>query len=90
MSLIDMGINYNENFDENSGNVKIISSLEDVGDLSNFFGNEEYDLDGYDVEPINGRLRKGDAPNIQIKKNGQLKYSIENGNLYFIYALFRK
>ena len=81
VSLIDMGINYNENFDENSGNVKIISSLEDVGDLSNFFGNEEYDLDGYDVEPINGRLRKGDAPNIQIKKNGQLKYSIENGNL---------
>ena len=46
VSLIDIGINNNENFDEKSGNIKIISSLEEVGDLSNFFGNEEYNLDG--------------------------------------------
>jgi hypothetical protein len=80
-SLIDIGINNNEEFDEKSGNAKIISSIEEVGDLSNIFGDAEFDLDGYEVESISGRLRIGDAPNIQIKKDGQIKFTIVNGNL---------
>jgi hypothetical protein len=81
ISVIDMGINNNEEFDENSGQTKIISSIEEIGDLSNLFGNEEYDLDGYYVEPIGGSLKIGDRPSILIKKNEQIKYTIANGNL---------
>jgi hypothetical protein len=80
-SLIDIGINNNEEFDEKSGYIKIISSIEEVGDLSNIFGDAEFDLGGYEVESISGGLRIGDAPNIQIKKNGQIKFTIVNGNL---------
>jgi hypothetical protein len=80
-SLIDIGINNNEEFNEKSGNAKIISSIEEVGDLSNIFGDAEFDLDGYEVESTSGRLRIGDAPNIQIKKDGQIKFTIVNGNL---------
>jgi hypothetical protein len=80
-SLIDIGINKKEDFDENSGDIKIISSIEEVGDLSNFYGNEEFDLGGYEVELTSGRLRIGDKTNIRIKKDGQIRYTIANGNL---------
>ena len=81
VSLIDIGINNNEVFDENSSNTKIISCIEEIGDLTNFYGNEEYDLAGYYIEPTSERLRIGDTANILIKKNEQIKYKIANGNL---------
>ena len=81
VSLIDIGINNNEDFDENSGNTKIISCIEEIGDLTNFYGNEEYDLAGYYIEPTSGRMRIGDTANILIKKDEQIKYKIANGNL---------
>ena len=80
-SLIDIGINNNEDYDENSGNTKIISCIEEIGDLTNFYGNEEYDLAGYYIEPTSGRMRIGDTANILIKKDEQIKYKIANGNL---------
>ena len=80
-SLIDIGINNNEDYDENSGNTKIISCIEEIGDLTNFYGNEECDLAGYYAEPTSERLRIGDTANILIKKNEQIKYKIANGNL---------
>jgi len=79
--IIDIGININEDFDEKSGDTKISSSIEEVGDLANIFGNSEFDLKGYEVEPMNGRLGIGDTPNLQIKKDGQIKYTIANGSL---------
>jgi hypothetical protein len=81
MSLIDIGVNKNEEFDENSGMIRVKSSIEEVGDLSNFYGNEEYDFDGYYVELSEGRLKIGDNPKIVIKKNEQVKYTMTNGNL---------
>ena len=81
VSLIDIGINNNEVFDENSSNTKIISCIEEIGDLTNFYGNEEYDLAGYYIEPTSGRMRIGDTANILIKKDEQIKYKIANGNL---------
>lgn len=81
ISKIDIGINNNEEFDEDTGNTNIISSIEEIGDLSNLYGNEEFDLDGYEIETINGRLKIGDPPNLRIKKNGAIKYTITNGNL---------
>ena len=81
VSLIDIGINNNEVFDENSSNTKIISCIEEIGDLTNFYGNEEYDLAGYYIEPTSERLRIGDTANILIKKDEQIKYKIANGNL---------
>ena len=80
-SLIDIGINNNEDYDENSGNTKIISCIEEIGDLTNFYGNEECDLAGYYAEPTSERLRIGDTANILIKKDEQIKYKIANGNL---------
>jgi hypothetical protein len=81
VSLIDIGINNNEDFDENSGKAKIISCIENIGDLTNFYGNAEFDLSGYYVEPDNGRLRIGDTSNILIKKDEKIRYKISNGNL---------
>ena len=81
VSLIDIGINNNEDYDENSGNTKIISCIEEIGDLTNFYGNEECDLAGYYAEPTSERLRIGDTANILIKKDEQIKYKIANGNL---------
>jgi hypothetical protein len=81
VSLIDIGINNKEDFDKNSGSIKIVSSIEEIGDLTNFYGNEECDLAGYYIEPINGRLKIGDTADIVIKKDGQIKYKIANGNL---------
>jgi len=79
--IIDIGVNNNEIYDENTGDIRIVSSIEEVGDLSNFYGNEELNLGGCEIEPTKERLRIGDTLNIQIKKNGQIRFTIENGNL---------
>src|ERR1035437_153367 len=84
VSLIDIGINNNEDFDESSGNTKIISCIEEIGDLTNFYGNEDCDLAGYYVEPIGGRLKIGNTTNILIKKDGLIKYKIGNGKLFLV------
>src|ERR1035437_4796232 len=81
VSIIDIGINNNEDFDENVGNTKIISCIEEIGDLTNFYGKEEFDLSGYYVEPISGSLKIGETPDILIKKDERVKYIITNGNL---------
>ena len=81
VSIIDIGINNNEDFDENVGNTKIISCIEEIGDLTNFYGKEEFDLSGYYVEPISGSLKIGKTPDILIKKDERVKYIITNGNL---------
>jgi len=84
VSLIDIGINNNEDFDESSGNTKIISCIEEIGDLTNFYGNEDCDLTGYYVEQIGGRLKIGDTTNILIKKDGLIKYKIGDGKLFLV------
>jgi hypothetical protein len=80
ISLIDIGININEEYDEDSGVTKIRSSLEEIGDLSNIYGSEEYDLSGYYVESI-GSIKIGGNPELLIKRNEEVKYKITNGNL---------
>jgi hypothetical protein len=81
VSLIDIGVNKNEEFDESSGMIRVKTSIEEIGDLVNFYGNEDYDFDGYYAEPTGGRLRICDNPKILIKKNEQIKYIMTNGNL---------
>ncbi|MDR3665412.1 MAG: M14 family zinc carboxypeptidase [Ignavibacteriaceae bacterium] len=81
ISIIDIGINNKEEIDETTGNTNMISRIEEIGDLSNFYGHEEYNLDGYYIEPNKGRLKIGDKPEIMIKKDEQLKYTFENGDL---------
>jgi hypothetical protein len=81
ITLIDIGINNNEDIIGTAGQTKIISSIEEIGDLSNIYGNEEFDLAGYFAESTSGKLKKGGEPNIQLKKGGKLKYTIANGNL---------
>lgn len=48
---IDIGINRKKCFDENSGKFYFESSIEQIGDLSIFYGIEEFDLNGFSVEP---------------------------------------
>jgi hypothetical protein len=81
ISLIDIGINNNEDTCGESDKNKVVSNIEEIGDLSNIYGNEEFDLDDYLVESSGGKLKKGVAPNIQIKKGRKIKYTITKGNL---------
>jgi hypothetical protein len=80
--LLDIGINYNENFNEYSGKREITSTVEDTGDLSIFHGNNEFDLEGYDVEPNDYLPGIGKSPNLFIKKQGKVKYELSNGVLF--------
>lgn len=49
--LIDLGINYSETENENKTGYYFRARIEDIGDLSTFYGYDEYDLSGYTIEP---------------------------------------
>jgi hypothetical protein len=80
-SIIDLGINNDETFDEISGEIKITPTIQEVGDLSNLYGSDEIDLMGYEAELNNSEQRIGEIPNLQIKRNGEIRYVIDNGIL---------
>jgi hypothetical protein len=48
--IIDVGINRNEINIENSGAFYYRSNVEDLGDLSVFYGYEDYDFTGFEIE----------------------------------------
>ncbi len=48
--IIDVGINYSEVNTNSAKNFYIKSSVEDIGDLSVFFGYEDFDLKGFEIE----------------------------------------
>jgi hypothetical protein len=78
-SLIDIGINIDEIYGENPESFNTNSTIEELGDLSTNYGSDEIDLHGYDYELPGNCLKIGDGANLQIKKNGVLRYTIENG-----------
>lgn len=49
--VIDVGINREKKYDNNSCSFYYIGKIKEVGDLSIFYGIEEYDLSNYIVEP---------------------------------------
>lgn len=49
--LIDLGINRTENNYNSAKEFYYNSSVEDLGDLSVFFGYEDFDLEGYELHP---------------------------------------
>ena len=48
---IDIGINQEEIKESDCNNILYRSSIEDIGDLSTFFGYNDFDFSGYKVEP---------------------------------------
>lgn len=49
--IIDIGINHNEKSTDNDRNDYYFGLIEDIGDLSTFFGYDEYDCTGMNVTP---------------------------------------
>jgi hypothetical protein len=78
-SLVDIGVNNYEIIDVNSGEIIITPTIEEIGDLSGRCGSDEFDLNDYEVEPAGKSVKIGDVLNLQIKKDGQLRFKIENG-----------
>ena len=79
--IIDIALNQNENTAKTAGNTELISSIENIGDLSVFYGSDEIDLYGYEIEPTTGTLRLGKSPDLFIKKDGKVRYNLKNGIL---------
>jgi Zinc carboxypeptidase len=48
---VDIGINHEEINVHGSGNFYYRGTIEDIGDLSTFYGNNDFDFTGYTVEP---------------------------------------
>ena len=78
---IDLAINLNEDNSKTSGKSNFIASVENIGDLSVFYGLEDFNLEGYEIESPKGKLGLGIAPELLIRKNGKVKYTLQNGVL---------
>ncbi len=76
---LDIAINRNEDITKTSGKTEFIASVENIGDLSIFFGLDEMDLEGYKIETPHGKIGVGISPDLLIKKNGKVKYTVKNG-----------
>jgi hypothetical protein len=78
---VDIAINRNEDISKTSGKTEFIASVENIGDLSVFYGLDEIDLNGYEIESPSGTIGLGISPELLIKKNGKVKYTVKNGVL---------
>ncbi len=75
---IDIGINREKKRIKESQSFYYKSKIADLGDLSIFYGIEEYDLTGYQVIPDN-KLSIDEPADLKIFFNGQLKKEVKNG-----------
>ncbi len=77
---LDIGINKEEIAANVAKKYRVKSSIEDLGDLSTFFGIEE--IDATDLEVIAEKpLILGQKANFDLKKGQKIKYSIKNGSI---------
>lgn len=93
--LLDIGINKDEVNIENATNYEFKSTVEDMGDLSTFWGIEEFDATGFELRPLAefseiltsynvkkedlGRLEFEKKANFALTKNGELCHLVLNG-----------
>ena len=68
---IDIGINLDEIKEVDSNDIFYRSSIEDVGDLSTFFGYNDFDFSGYKVEP--GKIFNKKFDSFEQIKNSDLR-----------------
>jgi len=69
--IVDIGINRTEQVDE-KGRIFYKGTIGDLGDLSTFFGYEEYDLEGFEIKKAEYYSEKfKNIENIEIKKVDQ-------------------
>ncbi|MCX7610492.1 MAG: M14 family zinc carboxypeptidase [Ignavibacterium sp.] len=73
---IDLAINYNEIYDNDKNNYYYIkATIENIGDLSTYYGIEDYDFNGYKIEPgknyvNNKKTLKKDSKYFELMKKG--------------------
>jgi hypothetical protein len=78
---LDIAVNRNEDTTNTSGKTKFIASVENIGDLSVFYGLDEINLEGFEIESPDGTIGLGKQADLLIKKNGKVKYKVKNGVL---------
>jgi len=78
---LDIALNRNEDPSQTSGKTKFIASVENIGDLSIFYGLDEINLEGYEIDSPDGTIGLGISHDLLIKKNGMIKYTVKNGVL---------
>lgn len=97
-TLLDLGINLNEINNENATDFHLDSSIEDMGDLSTFFGIKTLDAAGMDAQPLeqfsetlteqglsfeaSGDICFEKRANFALTKNGKPQYFVINGILH--------
>lgn len=93
--IVDIGINKDELNINNASDFEFRSSVEDIGDLSTFWGIEEFDARGFVISPLSdfshlltpykikkedlGRLEFEKKANFALTKNSELHYLVLNG-----------
>ncbi|RLD82086.1 MAG: peptidase M14, partial [Bacteroidetes bacterium] len=86
---IDIGIHLNEKNNEDCTDFRIESEIFDLGDLSHYYGYEEINAEGMEIEQIDSRSNKkddfalniGDSADFTLTKNGEIKFLVENGQV---------
>lgn len=76
--LMDVGINRTESPVNTPAKWLYRASIDDLGDLSTFFGNEEIDATGMVLEAPEA-LRMGGKADLVLKRNGKVVVTIQNG-----------
>lgn len=80
---IDIGINYTEILNKNKDGYYLKAQIENIGDLSVFYGLEDYDLSGYKID--SGKTLTKELSSIKEIKNLEFYDLLKKGytNIYF-------
>ena len=77
---VDFGIKRKKKFNITKKEFFYESTIAEIGDLSTYYGIEEYDLQGYEIKSSR-LLAIDDAADFDLSKNGIVKFEISNGFL---------
>lgn len=77
---IDIGITREKFLDESTDKFFYKSKIAELGDLSIFYGIEEYDLNGYEVTS-NKTIAVDEPADFKLSKNGKVEFDVINGFL---------
>ncbi len=75
---VDIGFNHNEENADSARTFRYKSTIEDIGDLSTYYGLEEVDADGMTLVTTRP-LQPGKTPTFILKQEGVIKYNFVNG-----------